>query len=87
MCVCDTEQKREREREREGGSEERETCVQISSISSYEIEAFISLMVAVISLLFSVPVPHKDFSDLYGEMSGKGARVSEAHRRCRCHAR
>ena len=23
--------------------------------------------------------PHKDFSDLYGEMSGKGASASEAH--------
>ena len=26
------------------------------------------------------PVPHKDFSDLYEEMSGKGASASEAHR-------
>jgi hypothetical protein len=26
------------------------------------------------------PVPHKDFSDLYEEMSGEGASASEAHR-------
>jgi hypothetical protein len=25
------------------------------------------------------PAPHKDFSDLYGKMSGKGASASEAH--------
>jgi hypothetical protein len=27
-----------------------------------------------------VPVPHKDFSELYGKMSGEGASASEAHR-------
>ena len=30
--------------------------------------------------VFLQPVPHKDFSDLYGRMSGKGASASEAHR-------
>ena len=27
------------------------------------------------------PAPHKDFSDLYEKMSGKGDSASEAHRR------
>ena len=27
-----------------------------------------------------VAVPHKDFSDLYGKVSGEGASASEAHR-------
>eukprot|EP01044_Picomonas_judraskeda_P017363 COSAG03_NODE_3250_length_2123_cov_1.433794_2_plen_224_part_00 len=31
------------------------------------------------------PVPHKDFSDLYAKMSGKGASASEAHRRSMAH--
>ena len=27
----------------------------------------------------ALPVPHKDFSDLYDKMSGKGESASEAH--------
>ena len=27
----------------------------------------------------TAPVPHKDFSDLYGKMSGEGASAGEAH--------
>ena len=35
---------------------------------------------AVHLCMYSTTAPHKDFSDLYGEMSGKRASASEAHR-------